>query len=103
MKLREVVIQGKCCGLETVEECITNFYINGINMFPYNALEYETKELREDIRKYEAGELELPWDYIDEEVDKFNQEYLNWLIETDRVDNDYDDMVDLEWRLERLK
>ena len=100
MRLKDVVIQGKCCGLETVEECVTNFYLHGMMMFPYNALEYETRELRNDIAKYEAGKLELPWDQIEEEVQRFHMEYQAWL-----DDNmiQPDDIDDLEKRLELLR
>ena len=98
MKLWQVLAQGRFCGLETVEECISNFYLHGIDLFPYNALEYELRELRTDIAAYEAGKLDLPWDRINENVAECEASYERWLAENEPVSEE----EDLEFRLNNL-
>jgi hypothetical protein len=98
MKLWQVVAQGRFCGLETVEECISNFYIHGIDLFPYNALEYELRELRSDIQAYEAGNLDLPWDRINESVAACEAAYEEWAEQNEPVPEE----EDLEFRLNNL-
>lgn len=79
MRLKDVVIQGKFCGLETVEECILNFELHTMQMLPPNALEFECRELIKDIQAYEKGELKLNWKQINEAVKDDLKEYNKWL------------------------
>ena len=75
MKLRDVVVEGKFCGLETVEECVTNYYIHRTMMMPDSEIANETKELEEEIRGYEEGILTLDMAEIDAEVARMDAEY----------------------------
>lgn len=93
MRLKEVVVQGKFCGMKTVEECILNFELHTMQMIPRNALEFECKELIRDIQAYEAGELILPWDEINDRVEQAYKEYEEWW------DSRIGDEEDLDFRL----
>lgn len=99
MKLWQVVADGRFCGIETVEECIANFYLHGMDLFPYNALEYELRELRNDIQNWEADKLDLPWDRINEEVSNRMKSYEEWL---DSIEGDPSEVEDLEFRLNQM-
>lgn len=66
-------------GLETVEECIANYYLHYRFAMPYLRWDYETKELEKDIKAWEEGELELDWNRINENVETFHKEYEQWL------------------------
>jgi hypothetical protein len=76
MKLIDVVLQGKFCGLETVEECILNFELHMMQIFPYSELERECKELIKDVQAYEDGTLTIDWDFIETETIKSMKEYI---------------------------
>lgn len=79
MRLKDVIRQGKFCGLESVGECLLNWELHCMQMYPYNALEYECNELAKDIKAYEAGELKIDMDEIDRLVEQDKKEYEEYL------------------------
>lgn len=78
MRLKDVIIQGKFCGLETVEECILNWELHVMYLYPHSQVPYEAKELIKDIQAWEAGTLVFDWDEIDRLVAESFKEYENW-------------------------
>jgi hypothetical protein len=75
MKLRDCVLMGLFCGLETIEECIDNYILHYTQCIPYTKLGEENKELNADLEAYEAGELPLDWDELHLLNDKALKEY----------------------------
>jgi len=51
MNLKEAIEMGKECGLDTIEECITNVEIHAVNFFPYDKIDEELKELYEGYKE----------------------------------------------------
>jgi hypothetical protein len=98
MRLKQVVREGKFCGLETVEECILNWELHAMQMYPYNALEYETKELIKDIKAYEDGILTLDMEEIDRMVAEDLHEFDLWCREMETPEDELDKQLEiLRW------
>lgn len=70
MRLKDVVVQGRACGLKTVGECVANFELHMMYMLPHSEVPREYKELLLELSAYEDGELELDWEWINTEVTK---------------------------------
>ena len=91
MRLRNVVTTGRFCGLETIEECVLNFELHMIQLFPHSQAEEECKELAKDIKAWEAGTLIIDMDEIDVQVEKDLKEYEKYCREhppTDSTDQE---------------
>jgi hypothetical protein len=78
MKLQDAVIMGRFSGLHTVNECILNIELHYWQVLPYSELSSEQKEFYNDIKAWEAGELELNWKYINAEVERQEKEFLEY-------------------------
>ena len=70
MKLKECIIMGKFMGLQTINECISNYELHYIQTLPYDKVAKDRNEIYEEYNKYFKGELKLDWDAIDKEVNK---------------------------------
>jgi hypothetical protein len=58
MKLKEAIKIGKDSGLDTIEECILNISHYCMNIFTYEEINMEMKELFEDLNEYlKTGKL----------------------------------------------
>jgi len=75
VKLRDAVLMGRFCGLETVEECILNIEMHYWDCIPYKELPKEASELNQEYADYLAGDLILDWPAIEAEVEKDLKEY----------------------------
>jgi len=51
MKLKDAIDVGQECGLETPAECVNNIILHAMNLFPYDDINIETKELVEEAEK----------------------------------------------------
>lgn len=75
MKLHNVVVEGRFCGLDTVDQCVANYYLHYPYALPVLAWEYETAELDRELKAYERGELELNWGRIEDEVEQMHKDF----------------------------
>jgi hypothetical protein len=64
MKLRNCVLMGLFCGLETIEECVDNYIMHYTQCIAYTHLDEENKELNDDLVAYKAGDLVIDWDEL---------------------------------------
>jgi hypothetical protein len=78
MKLRAAILQGRFCGLETVEECVRNIDMHAMSLFKYEHVEKELTELYKEYNEYEAELLELDWPQIEKEAKADMDEYIAW-------------------------
>lgn len=78
MKLKQAVIMGKFCGLETVEECVNNFYLHAHQMMPYRDVPEALEELSMEYHHYKEGILTLDMAEIDDEVARELDNYDDW-------------------------
>ena len=74
MKLTDVIVEGRFCGLQSVEECIRNYYLHRA---PYEE-EEELKKLRADIENYKTGNLTLDWGEINSRVERDQKDFESW-------------------------
>jgi hypothetical protein len=49
MRLRAAVDLGKACGLTTLEEYVLNVKLHCMSLFPYDNVEKELAELKQDV------------------------------------------------------
>ena len=63
MKLHNVIVEGRFCGLDTVDQCVANYYLHYPYALPVLAWEYET------------AELELNWGRIEDEVEQMHKDF----------------------------
>jgi hypothetical protein len=75
MKLRDCVLMGLFCGLETIEECLANYDMHYLQCVPFTEADTDIAELVEDLKAYEAGDLVLDWDELRVLNDKAWKEY----------------------------
>ena len=75
MKLRDVVLMGRFCGLETVEECVCNYEMHYVQCISYKDIAKENTELNSDLQDYYSGDLILDWPKIEKEVEAQLKEY----------------------------
>ncbi|MCP3899148.1 MAG: hypothetical protein GY707_05430 [Desulfobacteraceae bacterium] len=59
MKLKDCLELGKECGLNTIEECVSNVVMHSTSMFVHAQLNKELKELQQDL---DALALKIPVD-----------------------------------------
>lgn len=67
---------GKACGLETDAECINNIVIHSINLFKYDDIDRELKELEVDCNANDIDYIQVLQDFrkrFDEQIEKSNQ------------------------------
>jgi len=83
MKLQEAIILGRFCGLNTVDECITNIDIHYWQCISNKELNRERAEFEKDINNYKIGRLKLDWDYINKKVKEDQEEYEDWYIKNE--------------------
>ncbi len=72
MKLLDCVIQGRFCGLNTVEEAILMIEAH-YDIFPFSEVEKEFAELYIEYDAWKNGELELDEEFISKELDRLNK------------------------------
>ena len=77
MKLKEALSLGFSCGLDTVEECITNIEHWATSLFIYTELDDEFAELYGELKLYHNGYLKLDIDAIKFESRKAIKDYYN--------------------------
>jgi len=53
MKLKDAIEFGKDCGLNTVEECVSNIEIHAMNLFRYTEINKELKELYDEYNTFQ--------------------------------------------------
>jgi hypothetical protein len=75
MKLRDCVLMGLFCGLETVEECVANYDMHYLQCISYKEVGEDIDELAEDIKAWQVGELILDWDVMRKENAQAWKEY----------------------------
>lgn len=80
MTLTNAVEMGRFCGLNTVEECISNVERHSISIFKYTELQKELEELHEDYDLYLDGHYKLDIEAIDR---KNKEEMDRWIAEED--------------------
>jgi len=93
MKLETAIIIGNFCGLKTVEECILNIELHYWNLLPPSELGVERSDFNLEVKKWEKGELDLDWDYINSQVEQQHfeyEEYCKSLEEHEKAMDDFD-------------
>jgi hypothetical protein len=75
MKLRDCVLMGLFCGLNTIGESIANYDMHYLQCIPYTEATADIAELAADLKAYEAGDLVLDWDELRALNDKALKEY----------------------------
>jgi hypothetical protein len=75
MKLRDCVLMGLFCDLETVEECVANYDMHYLQCIPYSEVNEDIAELVKEIKAWQAGTLVLDWDELHAENAKAWKEY----------------------------
>ena len=75
MKLRDAVLAGRFCGLETVEECWHNIHLHYGPCIPFDQHPKEFGELNQEYADYLAGDLILDWPAIEAEVEEELKKY----------------------------
>lgn len=78
MKLQQAIIDGKFCGLQTVEECYLNASRFLPQIYPYEDVYKEGFELDQEMIAYEAGYLGIDWEFVEAELEKVLQGYNKW-------------------------
>jgi len=76
MKLRDVVLMGRFCGLQTVDECVLNFEMHYLDCIPHKEWNDARLELGLELQAYKSGDLVLDWSEIDKEVEIQMNEYI---------------------------
>lgn len=92
MNLIAAVTLGRFCGLNTVEECISNIERHSISLFIYTEMQEELEELHEDYDLFLDGHYKLDI----EKIDKENQEEMDRWIEQEK-NQEFDESEDLNF------
>lgn len=79
MKLVDCIILGKFMGLQTVEECVSNYYLHYLSTLPFSEAPVDQLELETQYRMYTESDLDIDWHYVQEQVDKQNKEYEKYM------------------------
>ena len=99
MRLKHVVADGLFCGLSTVEECITNFYLHFIPVLPNKRVKPEIEELEADIKRWEVDRSFLNWEEIHAELDEKTRVYDEWIEKQVKVNSEDEvkERLDILW------